>query len=263
MKKLLLLLILLVCASIFFLQNRLQLEKLYLEHTNNIFNKLPQQVKQVIPQPPPKKPPFKDNEIFEFSYNMGPLKAGSAKLVFLGEAEFNGQKAYHITFESRVAAFYDLEDIHAYPETFYPINIKRKIKNFGIASNIEECYDQENFKVEITKDGILRKKTTVIKKQNPIQNALLLVYFCRTLSESRLSSGFEKQVSLPVSDFKVIYRKKEKIETPAGEFEAFVFESEPEKMRFWMSTDKKRIPLKLENLTAIGPSSITLSKLPE
>ena len=43
-----------------------------------------------------KEPPFKTNEKFTFFYAMGPLRAGSAELIFLGETTtFRDEAAYY------------------------------------------------------------------------------------------------------------------------------------------------------------------------
>ncbi|UCH12890.1 MAG: DUF3108 domain-containing protein, partial [Candidatus Omnitrophota bacterium] len=203
---------------------------------------------------------FNYGEKFTYLYTMGPLRAGSAELTFLGKAAISGSQAYLIRFESRVGTFYDLENIYAETENFYPVYIERKIKKFGIKTNIKERYDRKNYKVEIVKGGFFGKKTEVIKKQSPIHNSILLIYYCRRLSSSELKPGYEFDVVLPTDEFKVTLTRIEKIKVPAGNFQAYLFESNPERIRLWVATDKRRTPLKMENLTSFGPSSIVLEK---
>lgn len=204
---------------------------------------------------------FDCGEQFSFLYNLGPLRAGSAKLIFIGKTVVNGKDAFMVTFESEVGAFYDKEDIYADTKSFYPILVERKIKNFTITTSIKEEYDQAAPQVKITKKGLFGKTSDTIKKQNPIQNALLLIYYCRKLLPSELGVGYEFDVVLPVDEFKVRLTKIEKIKVPAGTFEAYLFESTPRKIKLWIARDEKRTPLKMENLTSFGPSSIALEKI--
>ncbi len=206
------------------------------------------------------KLPFDCGERFEYLYILGPLRTGTAKLTFVGESSIEGKQTYLIRFESRVGTFYDLENIYAETENFYPVYVERNIRNFGIKTNIKERYDQKNCKVEIIKKGFFGKKTKVIKKQSPIHNSILLIYYCRRLSSSELKPGYEFDVVLPVDEFKVTLTGIEKIKVPAGDFQAYLFESSPERIRLWVATDKRRTPLKMENLTSFGPSSIALEK---
>ncbi len=254
MRKFLIILLLVVCAYALFLRARPAVEKFLATQTPKILSST------LNPREEISKPPFDYGERFIYSYSMGPLKAGSAELTFVGEATIEGKRAFLVRFESRVGTFYDMEDIYAETENFYPIYVERDIKNFGVGTNIKEAYDQLNYKVKITKQGLIGKKTRIIKKKAPIHNAILLMYYCRSLPLSELKPGYEFDVVLPLDEFKVTLAKIEKIKVPAGTFDAFFFKSSPKKMRLWIATDEKRTPLKMENLTSLGPSSIILEK---
>ncbi len=207
--------------------------------------------------------PFERGEKFIYFYSMGPLRTGSAELTFVGETTIDDKRAFLVRFESQVGTFYDAENIYAETEKLYPIYVERDIRNFGFSTTIREKYDQANHKVEISKRGLIGTTTKIIKKKSPIHNALLLIYCCRNIPLSELKPGYEFDVVLPMDEFKVTLTKIEKIKVPAGIFDAFFFESSPEKMKLWIATDEKRTPLKMENLTSFGPSSITLEKLTE
>ena len=204
--------------------------------------------------------PFSSGEKLVFFYSMGPLRIGTAELTFIGKTFFQEKEAFLIKFESQVGTFYDLEIIYAQPQTFYPIYVERSIKNIGLRTEIKEKYDQQNHKVEITKEGLLGKKTKVIEKKSPIHNALLLIYYCRSLLTSELKVGYEFDIVLPIDEFKVTLSSIEKIKTPTGEQEVYLFESNPKKIKLWIANDERHTPLKMENLTAIGPSSIVFEK---
>lgn len=203
-------------------------------------------------------PPFNPGEKFDFFYNIGPLRTGDAELTFVGQSNIDGKEAYLVKFESGVGTFYDLENIYAETETFYPIYVERNIKNFGLETSIKEKYDQKDYKIEIIKKGLFGENRQVIKKENHIQNALLLIYYCRKLSPAALKIGYEFNIVLPVDEFKITLTRIEKIKVPAGIFKAYVFESSPRRIKLWIATDQNHTPLKMENLTSFGPSSIIL-----
>lgn len=254
MKKLLAILLLVVWVYILFTKGHLTAGKYLLTRVSEISKSISELSKKTA------ELPFDCGERFIYLYTMGPLRTGTAKLTFVGESSIEGKQTYLIRFESRVGTFYDLENIYAETENFYPVYVERNIKNFGIKTNIKERYDRKNCKVEIVKGGFFGKKTKVIKRQSPIHNSILLIYYCRRLSSSELKPGYEFDVVLPTDEFKVTFTRIEKIKVPAGNFQAYLFESSPERIRLWIATDKRHTPLKMENLTSFGPSSIVLEK---
>jgi len=254
MKKFLIILLLAVWVYILFVKGYLTAGRYLLTHTPEILKSSSESRKDTL------EPPFDDGEKFAFFYSMGLLRTGSAELTFVGKTTFEGKDAYLVRFKSRVGTFYDLENIYADTKTLRPIYIERNIRNLAINTNIKERYDQKNYKVEITKQTFLGEKTEVIEKQNPIHNAILLIYYCRRLISSELEPGYEFEVVLPVDEFKVTLIRIEEIKVAAGTFEAYLFESEPERMRLWIAKDEKHTPLKMENLTSFGPSSIVLDR---
>jgi len=197
--------------------------------------------------------PFSKGErlVYEVSYKG--VKVGKSTLTFHGEEEFNNQKAYHITFFTRVTAVTDNEELYADKNTFLPLEVHRTIRRFGtFTTRIKERYDQKEFKVDIKKKSKLRTEHFSIEKDAPIHNAILLTYYCRAKSSFNRGEGFK--ISLPVVDFEVKFKGIEAIETPLGEQKAYVFSGSPAEFKFYLSTDDKRTPLKIENPNALGYS---------
>ncbi|MBN1405206.1 MAG: DUF3108 domain-containing protein [Candidatus Omnitrophica bacterium] len=256
MKKILIstLVILLIAGCVLYLVKNFKFSE------NSLFKMRPNTATALFQVTPRETIPFTPGETFEFIYNLGPVNVGKATLTFSGAADIHGKSAYLVTFESRVGAFYDLENIYADPASFYPLYVVRKIKNLGISTQIKEIYDQDGFSVEISKKEFLGSRSETIKKKGRINNALLLIYHCRQLLKAGLEQGYEFDVILPVGEMKVALRGIKDINVPAGNFKAYLFESMPEKMRLWISADGKYIPLKMENLGSVGPSSIVLKK---
>ena len=197
--------------------------------------------------------PFSKEEQLTYDVYYKKLKVGKSVLTFHGEEEINGKKTYHITFYTKVPGLQDIEEIYADQQTFLPLKVSRQIDQIGsFRTRITEEYDQEAFVVIIKKQGKFFSKEFTIEKKAPIHNAILLPYYYRT---KPVVTGDEKfKVTLPTADFDVVFKGKETISTYLGEYSAHVFSSIPAKFSFWLSADKRRVPLKIKSLTIQGYS---------
>ncbi len=199
--------------------------------------------------------PFRKNEKFVYDVMYKIARIGRSVLTFKGERELNGEKVYYITFDTKVPSMKDSEELYADTETFLPVEVHRKInKTLGFDEKIIEKYDQREHKVTLIQKSSLRDKESSIEKDSEIHNAILLVYYYR------MKEGFDKndkyQITLPTINFEVTYEGIETIETPLGEHKAHAFTSNPEKFKLWLSTDEKRLPLKIGNPSVIGYSLV-------
>jgi len=196
--------------------------------------------------------PFHKGEELIYDIYYKKLKIGKSVLVFHGEKKIDGKDFYYITFSTKLPGFEDAEDIYADKETFLPFRIFRYIRRAGVfCTRITEEYDQEAFKVKIEKWGRLQvSKRITIEKDVPIQNAILLPYHYRT--KPVMAENQEFRISFPTADFDMIFKGKETIKTGLGEHPAYVFTSIPEKFTFWLSVDKKKIPLKIAGYNVAG-----------
>jgi len=195
--------------------------------------------------------PFKKGERFTYEVRYNGFKIGKSILTFNGEAGLGDKRAYHVTFFTKAPSLKDTEEIYADRDTFLPIEVHRRVrKKIGFNDNIIERYDQENFRVDISSKSRLRSKEFSIEKDSAIHNAILLIYYYRILKAFNESERFK--VTLPTVDFEVMYSGTETIETPLGAHDAYVFTSEPPRFKFWLSADKRRIPLKIKAPGKLG-----------
>jgi len=202
--------------------------------------------------------PFKKGERFTYEVRYKGLKIGRSILTFNGEKDLDGKRVYHITFFTKVPSLRDTEEIYADKKTFLPLEVYRQIKKkIGFSDSVIEKYDQENFRVDISSKSKLRSRSFSIEKDSPIHNAILLTYYYRT------KEGFDKnerlKINLPTFEFDVMFKGRETIKTPLGEFSAYMFTSDPPKFKFWLSADERRIPLKIKNPGMRGHSLIIKS----
>lgn len=205
-----------------------------------------------------KKPLFLEGERLVYDVYYKKLKIGESVLVFHGEKEMDGIPTYHITFSTTLPGFQDMEDIYAYKETFLPLRVNRSIKRATLFPlKVQEEYDQSAYNVRIKQQGRLLSKEFTIQKDAPIHNTILLPYYYRT--KPLIVEGEKIKITLPTADYEIFLEEKKAVTIPSGEYSVYVFKSDPPKFTFWLSTDEKKIPVKVEGHTALGYSLILRS----
>ncbi|MFH1459712.1 MAG: DUF3108 domain-containing protein [Candidatus Omnitrophota bacterium] len=198
----------------------------------------------------------KSNNVFEkvgekISYDvmLGKVRVGQAQYHHLRKTDLQGIPVHLITFETQAVRFRDRETIYCDAETFLPLLVERKISQLITPEKIKEVYDQKNYTLTITHKRFTQE-VDVIRKDGPIHNSILLPYFLR--KEPELKPGWSFEANLPQGKYKIKLSRIEEIEVPAGRFKAFYLESEPSKIKIWISADEKKVPLKLEGTGSIG-----------
>lgn len=180
---------------------------------------------------------------------LGKVRLGYATYHHVKKMKYKEQLVHLITFETLAMRFHDRENIYCDVKSFLPIRVERKVSQFIKPEKIEEVYDQENFTLKITKKRFTTEHME-IKKDAPIQNSILLPYLVR--NKPTLEIGWSFEVNLPQRKYKITLSSIEAVKVPAGEFQAYYFESEPKAIKIWLSTDQARIPLKLEGTGGFG-----------
>ncbi|MDD5746014.1 MAG: DUF3108 domain-containing protein [Candidatus Omnitrophica bacterium] len=209
--------------------------------------KNPEPVKPV--EPEEKKPIDRSGEDIIYDVMLGKMRLGTAHYHHDGKAQINGRSAELITFETNAVKFRDLETIYCDAGTFLPLVVERRVSQPIKAEKIREEYDQTNFVLNITRKRFTEEHT-VIRKDGPIHNSILLPFFVRNAPE--LAPGWSFTANLPQRTYLIKLVGIEPLEVPAGRFNAYYFESEPRQIKIWISADDKRIPLKIEGTGGIG-----------
>ncbi len=188
-------------------------------------------------------------EKITYDVMLGKIRLGYARYHHLKKTELNGKPVNLISFETRIVRFHDQETIYSDLETSLPLLVERKVSRLIKPEQITEVYDQKNFILTITKKRWTQKQT-VIKKDGPIHNAILLPHFVRNKVE--LDIGWMLDINLPTREYKIKLVSREDIEVPAGKFKAYYFESEPKQIKIWISADEHKIPLRIEGTGVLG-----------
>ncbi|MCK4859158.1 MAG: DUF3108 domain-containing protein [Candidatus Omnitrophica bacterium] len=177
--------------------------------------------------------PFNKGETISYRIYWKGIRIGSAKLVFGDE----------IILQTNTLNFKDVEKIKG-DEDYFPVEVKRDIRLFGKTIQILEKYDQKKKTIEIVREKSGKIEKQLIESDDKIHHPILLIYYCR---KQELVLGKSWLINLPLAGkYRMEVTKLEEIKTPAGKYQAYCVESFPAKIKFWISADKKHLPLKIE-----------------
>lgn len=219
--------------------------------TRKAFNEQTAEIKQIKGNHPEEVKIDKDKYIGEkitYAVKLGKVNLGTAVYEHLPQATLDGKKVNQVTFETRMAKFYDLERIYSDPENFLPLKVERDVRNWPFSQKITEYYNQDKFSLVISTDN--KGKSRTIQKKGHIHNSVILPFYVRR--QEGLMPGWSMTARLPNQDFEIRLVGIEDIDVPAGNFKAYRFDSQPEKFEIWVSADERRIPLRIKSSAALG-----------
>ena len=193
-------------------------------------------------------------EKITYDVKIGKLYLGKARFNNLSNVQLDGRFLGLMTIETKLTHFTDREKIYSDLQTLLPVRVERDILNWPIQERITEDYDQDNFTVTIIKNKGAGQKKLVIKKDSHIHNAVLLPYYVRRLP--RLNVGRIIIANLPTRRLEIKLVSIEDVKVPVGTFKAYHFKSTPKQIEIWISTDERRIPLKIQGAGLFGYSMV-------
>lgn len=189
-------------------------------------------------------------EKITYDVRLGSLLLGRAVFEHLPAEEFKGAKVNAISFKTQLARFKDVEKILSDPLTNLPLFVDRSVSTWPLPEQITEEYDQQGCTVVIKKKKGGKLSTVRIKKELPLNNAILLPYYVRDIED--LEVGWSMKVQLPTQQYEIKLVSIEQAQVPAGIFKAYRFKSTPDKFEIWLSADESRIPLKIRGMGSLG-----------
>jgi len=185
-----------------------------------------------------------------YEVRLGKVNVGQAMFTHVDKTKFKGRDVNVYTFETKLPRFYDLEKIYSDAVNFLPLRVERQVSGLSSPETITEEYDQEKGTLTIKKRKGKKQVEMFIKKNNVINNAILLPHYVR--DAANLKVGYNLIVRLPKQEFIVELVSKEQVCVPAGKFIAYHFVSSPKKFEIWLSADEHRVPLKIKGLSGLG-----------
>lgn len=190
--------------------------------------------------------PFSRGETIEYAIYLKNVSVGRGELVFEGIRDCQGKDNYFVTFTTGIFNIKDIERICVDRKRFLPLRIDREIRKTGLPDEIiTEIYDQQEFKVHIDKKVLFSRRKMVIEKDSYIHNVILLAYYFRLLPQEHFKKNFS--VHLPTVKMDISFKGQEEVKLSSGTYQAYVFEGQPKNFRFYISTDQRRLPLRIEN----------------
>lgn len=195
-----------------------------------------------------KKPVERIGERIVYDVRLRRVSLGRAVFSHLPRTELNGEQVSYMNFQTKLARFNDLEKIYSDPGTCLPLKVERSISNWPFSEKISEYYDQKKFILTIIKDG--KPGQTVIKKDAPIHNAVMLPFYVRGIA--KLDPGWTMSINLPNQKLQIKLAGMENISLSGKSFYAYRFESDPKRFEIWISADERRIPLKIRGTGSLG-----------
>lgn len=233
---------------------------LFIALPRSFFVVQPENVEEICvpPRQVPKVPDYRGEGI-KYDIKLGPVRVGTASFRNVELTKIEGDiPASLVTFETKLAKFQDLETIYAQPETFLPLRVDRDIRTWPKHEKIREEYDQSAYRLTISKPG--SAPATVIKKDAPIHNAILLPYFVRKIPG--LDVGWKFLINLPTQQFTLKALRVEQVTVPAGTFSAYYLTSDPERFEIWITADARRIPVRIRGSGAVGYTMLMREYIP-
>jgi hypothetical protein len=170
---------------------------------------------------------------------------GAAVYSDQGIVDLSGAKARSVMFKTHIGGLLDDKElIYARPDTCLPLRIERDVQYLFRKERIIEEYSPETSSVSIQKYGHDKLiKEYRFSSDSPIQNAILLPFYLRTVADLQVGWSFDVNIRTP---YKVTLAAIAEVEVPAGKFMAYQFTSEPRKFEIWITRDADRVPVKIK-----------------
>ena len=199
--------------------------------------------------------PFGVGERLEYDVKFGKLRVGSGSMEVAGVQEVRGRSTWHTIFQVRGGTF------------FYRVNDQYESwidRHTGNSLRFRQDLNEGRRDVErafeiFPERGVFQvggEDTTQASVRNPLDDGSFL-YFLRTIP---LAVGetytFERYFRPDRNPVTIKVLRKERIEVPAGEFNAIV--SENGRAEIWLSDDENRIMLQMKSGLSFGSLNLYL-----
>ena len=220
---------------------------------------------------------FRDGESLTFSVKYGVVSAGEVTMSARSDT-YQNNPVWHLQTTARTYPFFDSvfkvrDNIESWwdKQTLLPHKFLKKLQEGSYQQHRIHLYDQKNKTTTFQKWSFreAKWKTEELPLTVPTQDALSVIYSIRNMT---LTPGRSVKVNVTTDgrsvSTDVIVHRREKISSIFGMINCVVVEprlkgeamfNQKGNMRFWLSDDKYKIPIKMESDVTIGTFVIKLT----
>jgi len=221
--------------------------------------------------------PFHVGEKLTYQVFWGPFIAGRASLEVQSLEQVDGHDCYHLVAEARTTGLVDLlVHVDSKSESWLDVNqlfTRRYCENRvegKKARNNATVYDYDHKQAVST--NLVNGKTSAMPLDDPVQDVVSALYYVRT-QPIRLSSTNSFVINAGDTNYTVNVcpdLRKTLWIRPLGDVEALRIEPKPTlnvvaankgRMWFWLSDDKRKLPVLVSSNMKIGSAKLVLFKV--
>jgi len=190
---------------------------------------------------------FRAGEVLDYEVRYLRFMRGTARLVVVEQTTYQGNKAFRLTQDVNVGSLFS-NHVESYcrQSDLFPLLITTRMKRKGKEAFGRQVYipDQHTATFSLTEGG--RTKSSRFQRKNPVQDVVTIMYYLRVQT---LEQGASFPVSLKEGEYTLMIVGKEnpgKVPWSAHPGDCWVLKSVPPKIKAWLTTDERHLPVKVE-----------------
>ncbi len=199
--------------------------------------------------------PFKPGEKLTYQVTFWGIRIGEIRMTLKEMTEIENIPVYHLLFDAKSSRYSDRKDIFVRTADLYPIRVDFNINKEGVKIIRREDFDQEKKILTVYEKANGEEMRETIQYETRIMDDVWALYYLRT---KELKEGDKFPLQITNAKYTLEVKGKERMEVPAGNFEAYLIISRPPKTKIWLSDDEKKLPLKIQNKILLGSLTLTL-----
>lgn len=182
---------------------------------------------------------------------------GTLEAEVVGVREVDEVEVIYLKYKTRLLGnfFRSDADVYCRLEDFCPILIRTGYGRGNETIKGEQRYYPEEKRAVFSRTKNGKTESKEYKRKNSLQDITTVFLYLRILD---LKDGMEIPLSLREGEYIAKVKGIEEISVPYMKGKAFILESDPPALKFWISADEKKLPLKFELKKFIGSVKMSL-----
>ncbi len=199
--------------------------------------------------------PFRVGETLDYELTYLGIFHGSTRLVLKGLTTYQGVPAYRIAEEVDAGSVFK-NHIEAWcrQSDLMPLLITTRMMRKGGLALGRQVYHPERRSATFSLTEQKKSSSATFVRQHPVQDVVTLLYYLRARN---LAQGASFPVSMREGEFTLSVTGEEslkcKVEGLDDPQECWVIESNPPRIKAWLTTDERHLPIKVELFGRASP----------